>query len=70
MQQTSAVRSSIGLREALGRDRTVLARTHVDDLCAAQLLRVGDLADRRELVLADHDPVPLAARAAAPRRAR
>jgi hypothetical protein len=33
----------------------------LDDLCAAQLLRVRDLADRRELVRRDDDPVPLAA---------
>ena len=32
----------------------------MNDLGPAQLLRVRDLADRRELVLADHDPVPLA----------
>jgi hypothetical protein len=32
---------------------------HVDDLGAAQLLRVRDLADRRELVLRDDDPVSL-----------
>ena len=46
--------------EALGRDRAVVVRLHVDDLRAAQLLGVGDLPDRGELVLADHDPVPLA----------
>ena len=44
----------------LRRDRPVLPRPYVDDLRTAQLLRVGDLADRRELVLADHDPVSLA----------
>ena len=46
--------------ELLGRDRPVVARPHVDDLRTTELLRVGDLADRRELVLADHDPVALA----------
>ena len=38
------------VRLGLGRD--------LDDLGAAELLRVRDLADRRELVLRDHDPVP------------
>ena len=45
------------LREALERDRAVRLGLDVDDLRAAQLLRVRDLADGRELVLADHDPV-------------
>ena len=43
-------RGGVGLRVGLD----------VDDLGAAQLLGVGDLADRRELVRRDHDPVPLA----------
>ena len=49
------------LGEALRRDRPVRLGPDVDDLGAAQLLRVRDLADRRELVLADHDLRPLAA---------
>ena len=47
--------------ELLGRDRAVGLGPHVHDLRPAQLLRVGDLADRRKLVVADHDPVPPAA---------
>ena len=43
------------LGEALGRDRTVGVRPHVDDLGPSQLLSVRDLADGGELVLADHD---------------
>ena len=43
------------LGEALGRDRAVGLGRDVDDLGAAQLLRMRDLADGRELVLADHD---------------
>ena len=35
-------------------------RLDLHDLGAAKLLRVGDLPDRRELVLGDDDPVPLA----------
>ena len=35
-------------------------RAHVDDLRAAPLLRVPDLPDRRELVVGDDDPPPLA----------
>ena len=46
--------------EALERDAAVVLRPDVDDLGAAKLLRVRDLTDRRELVLADDDPVPLA----------
>ena len=49
------------LGESLGRDRPVGVGTHVHHLGAAKLLRVGDLADRRELVLADHDAVAAAA---------
>ena len=49
------------LGEALGRDRPVGVGAHVHDLGAAELLGVGDLADRRELVLADHDAVAAAA---------
>ena len=45
------------LDEPLGRDRPVRLRPHVDNLRATELLRVRDLPDRRELVLADHDPV-------------
>ena len=40
-----------GVRLGIGLD--------LDDLGAAQLLRVRDLADRRKLVRRDHDPVPL-----------
>ena len=58
------------LREALRGDRAVRARLDVDDLGAAQLLRVRDLADGRELVLADHDPVPLPVERERGRRAR
>ena len=59
------------LGEALGRNRAVGVGPHVHHLGAAQLLRMGDLADRRELVLADHDPVAAAAlERAAPRRCR
>ena len=49
------------LGEALGRDRAVGVGTHVHHLGAAELLRVSDLTDRRELVLADHDAVAAAA---------
>ena len=49
------------LGEALGRDRPVGVGTNVHHLRAAELLRVGDLADGRELVLADHDAVAAAA---------
>ena len=45
------------LGEALCCDLAAGIGAHVDDLRAAQLLRVGDLPDRGELVLADHDPV-------------
>ena len=38
-------------------------RLDVDDLGPPQLLRVGDLADRRELVLGDDDAVPAAVEA-------
>ncbi len=48
------------LGEPLRRDLPVRAGVHVDDLRSAELLRMRDLADGRELVLADHDPVPLA----------
>ncbi len=57
MQQTSAVRSSIASLEALERDPSVGIGAHVDDLCSSQLLRVGDLTDRRELELRDHDAI-------------
>ena len=60
MQQTSAVRSSIASAKRSTRDRPVGLGPHVDDLGAAQLLRVRDLADGRELVLADHDLRPRA----------
>ena len=60
MQQTSAVRSSIASREVLERNAPVRLGPHVDDLRPAQLLRVRDLPDGRELVLADDDPVSLA----------
>ena len=61
MQQTSAVRSSIAsAKRSTGIDAVRLG-TDVHDLGAAQLLRVGDLADGRELVLADHDPGAAAA---------
>ena len=46
--------------EALERDAPVVLGADVDDLGAAELLRVRDLPDRRELVLADDDAVPLA----------
>ena len=46
--------------EALDGDAPVRLGADVDDLCPAQLLRVRDLPDRGELVLADDDPVPLA----------
>jgi hypothetical protein len=48
------------LREALERDAAVGLGPHVHDLGAAELLRVRNLADRRELELRDHDPVPAA----------
>ena len=47
------------LGEPLGVDRPVGPGPDVHDLGAAQLLRVRDLPNRRKLVLADHDPVPL-----------
>ena len=47
------------LLEALDRDPRAV-RVHVHDLRAAQLLRVPDLADRRELEVADHDLRPRA----------
>jgi hypothetical protein len=43
--------------EALDRDAAVGLRSDVHDLRAPQLLCVRDLADGRELVLADDDPV-------------
>jgi hypothetical protein len=43
------------LGEPLRRDRAVLLGCDVHDLGAAELLRVRDLPDGRELVLADHD---------------
>ncbi len=49
------------LGEALGRDRAVGFWRDVHDLGAPQRLRVCDLADGRELVLADDDAVPLTA---------
>ena len=58
------------LRKPVGADRPVRPGLDVHDLGTAQLLRVRDLPDSRELVLADHDPVPLPRRAAARRRAR
>ena len=48
------------LGKALERDAPVRLWSYVDDLGAAQLLRMRDLADGRELVLADDDAVPLA----------
>ena len=48
------------VREALEGDAAVGLGPDVDDLGAAKLLRVRDLPDGRELVLADDDPVPLA----------
>ena len=48
-------------RELLRRNRAVSVGAHMDDLGATELLRVGDLADSRELVLADHNAVPPAA---------
>ncbi len=45
------------LREALERDSTLRVGAHVDDLRSAQLLRVRDLTDRRELELRDHDAI-------------
>ncbi len=60
MQQTSAVRSSIAVGEALDGNAPVRLGANVDDLRAAKLLCVRDLPDRGELVLADDDPVPLA----------
>ena len=53
------------LGEALERDAAVVVRTHVHDLGAAELLRMGDLADGRELELGDHDPGSAAPRAGA-----
>ena len=58
MQQTSAVRSSIASTNR--RARPVRVRADPDDLGAAELLGVRDLPDGRELVLADHDAVPVA----------
>ena len=52
MQQTSAVRSSIASAKRSAPIEPSAPGRHVDDLGAAQLLRVRDLADRRELVLA------------------
>ena len=46
--------------EAIERDPPVCVRQDMDNLRAAQLLRVCDLTDGRELVLADDDAVPLA----------
>ena len=48
------------LGEAIERDAAVCLGPDVDDLRAAQLLRVCDLPDGRKLVVADDDPVPLA----------
>ena len=48
-----------GVGKALQRDAAVGLGPNVDDLGAAQLLGVRDLAHGRELVLADHDPVAL-----------
>ena len=61
MQQTSAVRSSIASSKRSVAIVPSALRQDVDDLGAAQLLRVGDLADRRELELGDDDASPLAA---------
>ena len=65
MQQTSAVRSSIASAKRSGGIEPSASGRDVDDLGAAQLLRVRDLADGRELVLADHDLRPRAARSSA-----
>ena len=46
--------------EAFDGDAPVRLGADVNDLRAAKLLCVRDLPDRGELVLADHDPVPLA----------
>ena len=46
--------------EALERNAPVRLGPDVNDLGAAELLRMRDLADGGELVLADHDAVPLA----------
>ena len=46
--------------EAIQGDAPVCVRQDVHDLRAAQLLRMCDLTDGRELVLADDDAVPLA----------
>ncbi len=51
--------------EALQRDRPVRFRRHVHDPHAAPLLRVRDLADSRELEVADHDRVAPVAEAEA-----
>ena len=58
MQQTSAVRSSIASAKRSGEMPPSVVRPDVHDLGAPELLRVRDLTDRGELVLADHDPVP------------
>jgi hypothetical protein len=47
------------IREALERNPSVRVGRDVNDLRPAQLLRVGDLPDRGELVLADDDAVAL-----------
>ena len=48
------------LGEALERNAPVHLGPDVNDLGAAELLRMRDLADGGELVLADHDAIPLA----------
>ena len=55
VQQTSAVRSSIAAANFSAGIEPSALRTHVNDLGAAKLLGVSDLADGGELVLADHD---------------
>ena len=60
VQQTSAVRSSIASAKRSSGMRPSASGTDVDDLGAPQLLRVRDLTDRGELVLADDDAVALA----------
>ena len=58
------------LLEALERDRPVRLGGHVLDPHAAPLLRVPDLADRRELEVADDDLVAARRRSAGRSRAR
>ena len=54
-----------GLGEALERDAALGVGAHMDDLCSAELLRMGDLTHGRELELGDHDPGSLPPRAGA-----